>query len=1627
MEDSWIWTEGDDETETLSQESEKKRRSDSAELKSRILELEQENQTLTSNLEELDSQHNLASQKLIEIKNELQKKYDGLMQELQVAKSENIKTAKETQRLKDENERLKVDFDKVQEDLSILQDENFDLQRVTQDLKSAASGDNELKKLRDELQILTKKYEELSFTNERLKTGMDKIDEDRAVLQDDNFTLQDQIAELRRQAEEKSAGSEHSVKTELEATKKKIEQLTFENERLKVDCDKVQEDLSNLQDENFQLQEEIEMLKNSSVPCAENSDALKVEIDNMRKDLEILKKKELDLLAHNERLKVDQDKIEEDRCVLQDENFKLQEQVQSLTSTIAECSNYEDMKKENADLKLEVDKLSSLRAELDDLQKSVADLKFENERLRIDQDKIEEDRSILQDANFELQDQIAALKSEASDSGNSEKKYADLKLEFDKLTQADAELHQELERLKVDLDKVEEDRCILQDQNFELQEQISVLRNTKPTDSPSALETLRQENLDLKIKLETKLKEQTDLRLLQAEKSDLLIRNEKLVVDFHTVEAHKKVVEKNNAELQQEIQNLITQQIELKNMIDTLKKNGQENKVLIENNAVLKKQIEALAEVKNDVQQQLESVKANLYMAGEDKGILHSTITELRKQIEESERLKIDHKKLMQDLSVLQVKNQGYEGDIVNLNGKIQQHLSEIDVLKQKISTLTIQGSGDSKNNLKDDYDRLKIDYEKVQEDCSVLQDENFDLQQKLREISDKSNSDGLRSQVQSLMEEKTNIVKDLEKIKQQLAEAQSKNLKLEQQLKVLDKNEKLIKEANVALIAEKQAISLELDHYQKECAELMKNYDKIYLELEEVKSTKLETISEKNEESFLNLEQQLENCSSLNQSLEDQYKNLEQQLDHALKEKKKIEQNLNESLEQAKAKIDKLTLDHEQEKSTLLFELNELKTNVPDKNVLQDLENKCTEYEAALQSAIQGHENLLKENSHLKQELHRMAQNLDGHNTKVQILDSKSGMVKPQVDNGQLNRLQSELQTALETIETLKAQNTELHQKYSTELQNYKAVEITLRHQIDELRQKDGNKNVLDNVDSANANRELQKGYLDLQNRLKNIVQENENLKALQQQIADLQAAYAALTVEKNNLQELLKSSPQNASELQTNFIDLKTRFDNIIQDNEKLKLETSNLQKTSTTLMHEKQELIEVLKRKHKESVTYHAEIQRLSGLLQAELAKNQNQEQVDPANIEKLTDQIGFLREKCDILTNSLVTEQTNVKLLNQEKKDVEEKAASALKELERLRQHLVEIENSHTQEIMELDMRNNELQTKISNIEEHAIYNNTAYTSASIRANQQAETLQTQLNLMSQQRDELLAKMSDTEDKYNRQVAALTNLQCALEQFQRDKDQEIHQCTERIRNQLELERQEQTALRNEIQSLKTQLSEQQQGLMAAGRLASQLESSQTTVQNLRQELKESQDKYAALTAKVESSKNNQADKIEKSLVKNLMLGYITAGQQNDKAQILKIISAVLDFNQSECDRIGLLSNQKSSWFGGSVLRLGEEGLAKAFVEFLEKESLPRPTSGGPSLLQMQQERKQSVTKQEGSPRDSVTNVSPVPSSSGQTTAAGNALLSQATHENMLPTFAPPRSASSILKDVLKDTNT
>lgn len=57
--------------------------------------------------------------------------------------------------------------------------------------------------------------------------------------------------------------------------------------------------------------------------------------------------------------------------------------------------------------------------------------------------------------------------------------------------------------------------------------------------------------------------------------------------------------------------------------------------------------------------------------------------------------------------------------------------------------------------------------------------------------------------------------------------------------------------------------------------------------------------------------------------------------------------------------------------------------------------------------------------------------------------------------------------------------------------------------------------------------------------------------------------------------------------------------------------------------------------------------------------------------------------------------------------------------------------------------------------------------------SIRANQHTETIQAQYAVLQQQKEELSSRLSEAEDRESKNKAALINLQCVLEQFQKGK--------------------------------------------------------------------------------------------------------------------------------------------------------------------------------------------------------------------------------------------------------------
>lgn len=69
-----------------------------------------------------------------------------------------------------------------------------------------------------------------------------------------------------------------------------------------------------------------------------------------------------------------------------------------------------------------------------------------------------------------------------------------------------------------------------------------------------------------------------------------------------------------------------------------------------------------------------------------------------------------------------------------------------------------------------------------------------------------------------------------------------------------------------------------------------------------------------------------------------------------------------------------------------------------------------------------------------------------------------------------------------------------------------------------------------------------------------------------------------------------------------------------------------------------------------------------------------------------------------------------------------------------------------------------------------------------------------------------------------------------------------------------------------------------------------------------------MQKTQEKLHISAEQFHQMESNQADRVEKSLLKNLLIGYIVA-TNNDKMQILKLISSVLDFNQQEYEKVGL----------------------------------------------------------------------------------------------------------------------
>lgn len=168
----------------------------------------------------------------------------------------------------------------------------------------------------------------------------------------------------------------------------------------------------------------------------------------------------------------------------------------------------------------------------------------------------------------------------------------------------------------------------------------------------------------------------------------------------------------------------------------------------------------------------------------------------------------------------------------------------------------------------------------------------------------------------------------------------------------------------------------------------------------------------------------------------------------------------------------------------------------------------------------------------------------------------------------------------------------------------------------------------------------------------------------------------------------------------------------------------EINKLQQSIDILTLEKNNLLQSIAIKHNENIQYYNEIQRLDQLLKLkveEFEKITSNKSCDNCleiqkEIENLKDQNKFLKEKSDILTENLLAEQTNKKLLLEEKNELIKQNDTLIKDLERLRQHLIELEESHTQETIEMQNVIDETKVKLAELQKEVSNSSNAYTSA-----------------------------------------------------------------------------------------------------------------------------------------------------------------------------------------------------------------------------------------------------------------------------------------------------------------------
>lgn len=1268
---------------------------------------------------------------------------------------------------------------RLQQALSDAENEIKRLSNLNQD--NSLTDDN--LKLKMEVQVLEKEKSLLNQEKEELQKSLVKLNNEYEVIKStDMRNLDSELHDLRRNLEAKEQELNQSI-NEKEILMAELEELDKQNQEATKHVILIKDQLSKQQNEGDVI---ISKLKQDLDDEKKRAHQLEEDKVNIIRELDVEKEKLIqrgwaldDLHSAKRKLEekvedlVDQlNKSQKRNTGIQEENFELRQLIHQNEEALSRVRNellqslgqdfHSDFseklpKEKETEARNLQQNLSEIEQLSGKLKKVAFDLKMENEKLLL---AYEEVRHQLEES-VAVNNQISVEKDTVVETPRREE------------GQVEAELRGAEQSIALPLDH---ERLI----------KLSQEKDLEIADLKKHIEQMDAEHKETKEMLSSRLEEQKQLTQLLDEKENLIeqlkerssvLQEEldKYTQALKSNEVLRQTLEEKDRSLgsMKEENNHLQEQLERLRERQSRAAQGAEPRAP-DGAAELESEVSQLTVTKRHLEEEIRQHQKVIEDQNQSKRQLLQSLQEQKKQMEafrnQYEQMNATHAQLFLEKdeeiknlqkTIEQIKTQLHEG-------RQDMHTENADIFQEtKVQNLSIENGSEKHDLSKAETERLVKGIKERELEIQLLNEKNISLTKQIDQLS----KDEVGKLTQIIQQKDLEIQalharissppcpQDILYLQQQL---QAYAMEREQVLAVLSdktrENSRLKAECHrmMDIVSAKEAALVKLQDENKQMStrfessgqdmfrETVQNLSRIIRE----KDIEIDALSQK--------------CQTLLTVLQTSGASSEaggvnsNQFEELLQERDKLKQQV-KKMEEWKQQVMTTVQNMQHESAQLQEELHQLQAQV-----LVDSDNNSklqVDYTGLIQSYEQNETKL----KNFGQELARVQHSIGQLCNTKDLLLGKLDSISPQLAPGPAPASQAagpaaagEAAGACEASPLLRQEVEELRRS----LQQKDATIRTL--QEDKQRLSDSIAATSEHEQSSSEIRQLK----ERQDTLQSLLREKDLLlKAKSDQLLSSSEEFT----NKVNENELLRQAVTNLKErtliLEMDISKLKGENEKIVEAARGRETEYQALQETNmkfSMMLREKEFECHSMKEK---------------ALAFEQLLKEKEQGKAGELNqllnaVKSMQEKTVTFQQERDQVLLALKQKQMENSTLQNEVQHLRDKESRLNQELERLRNHLLESEDSYTREALAAEDREAKLRKKVTALEEKLVSSSSAMENASHQASVQVESLQEQLNVVSKQRDEAALQLSVSREQVKQYALSLSNLQMVLEHFQQE---------------------------------------------------------------------------------------------------------------------------------------------------------------------------------------------------------------------------------------------------------------